>query len=198
MSGSHDELRPAGPGDTAFSVRPAGPGDVETMQRIEVDAGRRFAAIGMDAIADDAPPDAGELAAHVATGTAWVAVEPERDAPVGYATASVVDGEGHLDQVSVVADSGGHGIGAALVERVCAWAVERGHRAVTLTTFRDVAWNGPWYERLGFRSLDETELGPELAAVRADERARGIDVAPRVAMRRRLAGPPGQARQRSG
>ena len=55
--------------------------------------------------------------------------------------------------------------------------------AVTLTTFRDVPWNAPYYERLGFRSLSETELTPELAEVRAREAEPGLDPETRVCMR---------------
>ena len=49
--------------------------------------------------------------------------------------------------------------------------------AVTLTTFRDVPWNAPYYERLGFRTLAADEITPGLAAIRAheaDSRARSV------------------------
>jgi hypothetical protein len=65
-------------------------------------------------------------------------------------------------------------------------ARQRGLDAVTLTTFRDVAWNAPYYERCGFRVLDETELGPGLRRVRDTEAAHGLDPARRVCMRRDL------------
>ncbi|MEZ5377717.1 MAG: GNAT family N-acetyltransferase [Acidimicrobiales bacterium] len=171
-----------------FVVRPASLADVSVMQQIEVDAGRRFARIGMQVVADDPPPPAAQLVAHVESKTAWMAVlcgEPER--AVGYALASVVDGEGHLDQVSVADDAGGRGVGSALIEQVIDWARSPASGAVadsvTLTTFADVAWNGPLYERLGFVAIDD--LGPELAAIRANEAARGLDaVGRRIAMRR--------------
>jgi hypothetical protein len=59
---------------------------------------------------------------------------------------------------------------------------------VTLTTFRDVPWNGPFYAGLGFRAVDE--LTPGLAAVRDHEKAIGDDdFGPRIAMRKELAQP---------
>ncbi len=70
------------------------------------------------------------------------------------------------------------GLGSALLEAVC----ELGD--VTLTTFRDVPWNAPWYARRGFEVLDPAEWGPELEALVAHERELGIEVAPRVVMRR--------------
>jgi hypothetical protein len=53
-----------------------------------------------------------------------------------------------------------------------------------LTTFSDVPWNAPLYRHLGFRVLDDDDIGPELRARRADEAARGLDPASRVCMRR--------------
>ncbi|MDY7101545.1 MAG: GNAT family N-acetyltransferase [Actinomycetota bacterium] len=166
-----------------WTIRPAEPADVAELQHIEVDAGRLFAEIGMESIAEDDPPTDAELLAHIGTGTAWVAVDEAGD-PVGYALASTVDDEGHLDQVSLRPRAAGHGIGAALIEVVCGWADAEGHDAVTLTTFRDVAWNGPYYRRLGFVDVDDAAMGPELAAVRRGETDAGLDVAPRIAMRR--------------
>ena len=163
-------------------IRPATADDVEVMQAIEVDAGERFRAIGLDVIADDEPPTAQELHRHLADSTAWVAESGGQ--VVGYATASVVDGDGHLDQVSVLGSAARQGIGRALIDRVEAWASDAGLPALTLTTFRDVAWNGPYYERLGFRDLADGELGRELAAIRRSEVDAGIEVLPRVAMTR--------------
>ena len=68
-----------------------------------------------------------------------------------------------------------------------AWARGAGHRAVTLTTFRDIPWNAPFYESAGFRPLGAPEVGPGLAAIVRDEAARGLDPGQRLAMRRELA-----------
>ena len=75
------------------------------------------------------------------------------------------------------------------MEAVIAWANRAGHPAVTLTTFRDIPWNAPFYARAGFRVLASAELGPGLAALVRDEAARGLDPSERVVMRRDLAGP---------
>lgn len=166
-----------------WSIRKATDRDIAAMQSIEVDAGTRFRDVGLDAIANDDPPSADGLAAHIADGTAWVAVAGG-DVVVGYAAASVVDGEGHLDQVSVGLDAAGHGVGRELIETVHRWSNSLGHEAVTLTTFVDVAWNGPYYRRLGYEDVPADSMGPELATIRAAETAAGLDISPRVAMRR--------------
>lgn len=164
-------------------IRSARPGDFDAIRAIERRAGQAFATVGLAFVADDEPPSSAVLAHHVAAGTLWVTVDDD-DRPVGYARASVVDGEGHLDQVSVDPGHQRRGIAAALIDQVSAWASALGYPGVTLTTYRDVAWNGPVYARLGFRPLGDDELGPELTAIRARERAAGLDAQPRLAMRR--------------
>jgi predicted GNAT superfamily acetyltransferase len=86
--------------------------------------------------------------------------------------------------VSVVPSHQGAGFGRALIDRVAAWAAAAGLPALTLTTFRDVPWNAPLYRHLGFRDLDEAEIGPELAAVLDHEASLGLDPALRTCMRR--------------
>ena len=56
--------------------------------------------------------------------------------------------------------------------------------ALTLTTFRDVPWNAPYYARCGFHILDGDEITAGLETIRAREAARGLDRWPRVRMRR--------------
>ena len=162
-------------------IRRASSSDLPLLASVEVAAGARFRELGLDTIADDPGPSVAELAPHLDDGTIWVAETD--DGIVGYATASIVDGEGHLDQVSVVPEAGGMGFGSGLITEVHHWAATEGLPSVTLTTFRDVQWNGPYYERLGYLALDDRELGPELRAIREAEVDAGLDVLPRVAMR---------------
>lgn len=77
-------------------------------------------------------------------------------------------------------------LGRALLEHAAATARRAGLPALTLTTFVEVPWNGPYYERCGFRWLAEEELTPGLRAVRETERARGLDRWPRGCMSRAL------------
>lgn len=175
-----------------FTLRLATPADIATLQEIEIDAGRRFTDIGFHSIASDDPLPSETLRRHINDGAAWIA-EETASGPIGYAIASELDGEAHLDQVSVRLAASGRGVGRHLVLAVCAWAVGRGYTAVTLTTFRDVAFNGPLYARLLFEELPDSSWGPGLRRVRANERALGIDVSPRIAMRRDLLQNPPEA-----
>ena len=46
----------------------------------------------------------------------------------------------------------------------------------------DVPWNGPYYARLGFRTLDLATLNPALQAVRRAEESAGLPMAHRICM----------------
>lgn len=163
------------------TIRPAQPRDIPWMQSIEIAAGRLFAEIGMHDVAEDGAHETDVLAGYVAGGRAWVA---ERNGAVcGYALADVLDGTAHLEQVTVHPDQGRQRIGGRLIEAVADWARGQGSPTLTLLTFRDVAWNGPYYRRLGFVDLPDTALGAELAALRAHEAELGLDVSIRGAMR---------------
>ena len=152
------------------------------MQKIERQAGERFREVGMDRIADDDPPPVHELSEIVRDGRCWVAEADEGDL-VGYLTVEKVDGNAHIEQVSLVPDRQGAGVGRRLIEAAVEWARSGDRPAVTLTTFTDVPWNRPLYEHLGFRVLDEQEIGPGLRELREEEARRGLDPEIRVCMR---------------
>lgn len=144
----------------------------------------------MGAIADDDLPSVAELAGFQQDGRAWVAID-DSDRPVGYLLVDVVDGAAHVEQVSVHPGHARRGLGSALLQTALTWAGRHGLRSITLTTFAEVPWNGPYYQRLGFRVLPEDELSEGLRRVREHETARGLDRWPRVAMRRPVTDPNG-------
>jgi GNAT superfamily N-acetyltransferase len=156
--------------------------DLPELRAIEWAAGQRFFEFGLAHIADDEPLATEVMAAYVDEGRSWVATRPD-DRPVGYVLVDELDGLAHIEQVSVLPEDQGSGHGRALVERVADWARATGRPAVTLTTYDHIPWNRPLYEHLGFRVHDLTNLGPELAARRAEEAGRGMDPGLRVAMR---------------
>jgi ribosomal protein S18 acetylase RimI-like enzyme len=77
----------------------------------------------------------------------------------------------------------GRGVGRRLLEAARRFAEERRLVAMTLTTFRDVPWNGPFYERAGFREVAPEELGPRLKALLRAEVAMGMPGDQRCAMK---------------
>jgi GNAT superfamily N-acetyltransferase len=163
-------------------IRPARSGDLDALAHVERRAGERFRAVGMPAIADADPYDADELNG----AAALLVAADEDDIPIGYAMVETVEGHPHLAQLSVVPERGGEGVGSALLEAVAEWALGHGHREITLTTFRDVPFNRPYYERRGYEVVPATSWSPALADLVAREAGLGLDPALRVVMRRRL------------
>jgi GNAT superfamily N-acetyltransferase len=111
----------------------------------------------------------------------WVALADE--VPVGFAMALLIARDHpHLQEMDVHPDHGRRGVGSALLGAVSAWATRNGYRQLTLTTFRGVAWNMPFYARRGFVELPPERLTPELKSIVEVERAHGLDPAQRVVM----------------
>lgn len=159
--------------------------DLPVLQDIERAAGRCFRDIGMPEIAEDEPLPLDELARYHDAGLAWVAAS-ESDAPVAYLIADRVDGNLHVEQVSVHPDSARRGVGRSLLDHLAAHATGEGAHALTLTTFTEVPWNAPYYAHCGFRLMNDSELTPGLRKIREREAAHGLDRWPRACMSRAL------------
>jgi GNAT superfamily N-acetyltransferase len=181
-------LRGARDSTPPVSIRVARLDELTRLVEIEWAAGETFRSLGMDLVADDDPGSVEELKRYAEDGRAFVAADPH-DRPVGYLLLDLVDGAAHIEQVSVHPDHARQRIGRALIERAASWARSRGLRALTLTTYVEVPWNGPYYERLGFRYLAHGEETPGLRAIRDRERAHGLDAWPRACMSRSVESP---------
>lgn len=166
-------------------IRAARRDELEKLREIERAAGSIFRELGMDAIADDEPPSTATLAGLQAAGRAWVSTD-DADEPVAYLLMQVINASAHIEQVSVHPRAARQGVGRALIETAASWARDNGFKALTLATYRDVPWNGPYYERLGFQIFDDAHITPGLRRLRAEKAAAGLDRWPRVVMRRSL------------
>jgi GNAT superfamily N-acetyltransferase len=157
-------------------VRVAGPEDLERLPDVEAAADALFEPLG---ITDLPPPQSARERA-----AAWRVLVAGRPA-VAFAALQRVDGDVHLEQLSVHPSAGRRGLGSALLEAAVRAAREAGAARVTLTTYADVPWNGPWYAARGFAEL--ADPGPELAALLAAEAAAGLAAhGRRIAMARPL------------
>jgi GNAT superfamily N-acetyltransferase len=164
-----------------ITVQPARIDDLDDLPGIEREAAGLFVGwhVPLEVLQETTPLD--EFAAAQRRGHLWVA-RSQSAGVFGFALVELVDGTPHLEELDVAPSHGRQGIGRALVQFVKAWARRSGYTSVTLTTFRDIPWNAPFYARLGFRVLAPAELSPALQSVVADEAARGLDPATRVVM----------------
>ncbi|HWN31969.1 MAG TPA: GNAT family N-acetyltransferase [Pseudonocardia sp.] len=164
--------------------------ELPLLREIERASGEIFRDIDMALVADDEPSSVLELAHYQEAGRCWVVTgdDPAQAHPepagalLGYLLAEPVDGNLHVAQVSVHPAAAGRRLGAALIEHLARLAVEQGAAGLTLTTYRDVPWNAPYYRRLGFTEIPEARLSPGLRAIRELERTAGLDRWPRLAM----------------
>jgi GNAT superfamily N-acetyltransferase len=121
-------------------------------------------------------------------GQVWVAVDPQ-NVVVGFAITRELDGTIYLQEMDVAPAHGRRGLGAGLVETVCTWAQLHGYDAISLSTFRDLAWNAPFYSKLGFRVLDESEISIYFQQIRRQELDAGLPISARVIISRELQPP---------
>jgi len=105
------------------------------------------------------------------------------DRPVAFALFERLGGVLHLEEIDVHPDHGRQGLGARLIAAAAGEARARGERAITLTTFREVPWNAPYYARLGFRVLPREAWSDAIVERVAHETGEGLDPARRVVMR---------------
>ncbi|WP_255448407.1 GNAT family N-acetyltransferase [Telmatospirillum sp. J64-1] len=163
-------------------IRKARPADAERLPEVERSAGKAFLAIADLAwIADDEVQSAERHLELIAGGFSWVAFDGE-DVPVGFLSAEKCGNRLHLWELAVAQRHQGQGIGRRLLQQAVEAARSDSLEAVTLSTFRDVPWNRPFYERLGFRTLEAGEMPAALQAVLDEEVARGLPGERRCAM----------------
>ena len=168
------------------NIRTARPDELPLLQHLEMAAGVLFANLGMTDVAEHPPPSLQVFEHFRQAGRLWVLTDTD-DQVVGFVLVKLVDGAAHIEQVSVHPDHQGHGLGRRLIDHVDSWAAGQGMPALTLSTFRAVPWNGPYYARLGFVELRTDELTPGLTEILAEEIAFGLDPAERIFMRRPVA-----------
>ncbi len=172
-----------------YRIQPADSETLELLPAIETAAGEIFPA-------EDLAPELQEEGLPMAwfdraarEGRLWTAVTRASGLPVGFVLVTIVDGSAHLHEMDVHPDHGRRGLGTALVGAVVEWARGKRFSCVTLTTFRHLPWNGPFYRRLGFEALSPAELTPGLARLLEQEVQNGLDGSKRVAMRLELCAP---------
>jgi GNAT superfamily N-acetyltransferase len=164
-------------GQTMHEIRHADDYERDDLTEIEMRADALFDVAGIGPLPDP-------VAAHKSLDDAKALLVAGRPA-VGFARIDAVDGQAHLEQLSVLPGHMGRGVGTALLEAACDWASERGYRTMTLCTFADIPWNAPFYANRGFAPLEQ--LTPGLAELRDWERDLGLDaVGRRVVMSRGL------------
>ena len=143
---------------------------------IENRAAELFRAHGYPQVADSPFPDVAAIRNLFAGRDVRVAADAS--GPAGFIVSAPLGPYLHIHELSVDPAHGRRGIGAALVEHVSQAASEGRFDGVSLTTFRDVPFNEPFYVKLGFAEAHHPLLLERLAIETPD----GVDPASRIAM----------------
>lgn len=157
-------------------IRPADEADAEAIADIEERSITLYRVAGMDI------PDA--YTNTIEASDALVVLVSGRP-PDGFIRLADVDGAVNIALMAVVPKRMKGGLGSSLLDAACGWSVAHGYRAMTVTTYANIDWNGKFFASRGFTVLDRP--GPEMAELRDWERAVGLDaLGERVVMRREL------------
>ncbi|RHZ46631.1 GNAT family N-acetyltransferase [Aspergillus thermomutatus] len=169
-----------------ISIRLALEEDIPRMNTIETSAAQLFRTVHLAWIADSPPLDPATLRSMIAQQNVWVAVTSENTA-VGFIAVRDLDGMLYVAEMDVHEDWQRRGIARTMLEEVERRARDRGYEYVSLTTYRDLGFNGRFYARMGFEEVDVDTAG-ERHGRELEEQARcGHDRARRCVMRKRVA-----------
>ena len=168
----------SGSAGAGFVVRLTRRADVPLLADIERSAASLFRETDRAWVADEAPTDADCHIETIDAGLHWVAVLDEM--PIGFLLAELADDAIYVAELSVARSHQRRGAGRLLMEAVERAARDRGIQWVTLTTYRDLPWNAPFYRRLGFP--EPPDLPSHLVDNLRDQAAKGHDPALRCGM----------------
>ncbi len=164
-----------------YKIRQALPEDTNTLPELELQAAALFKEYDLPECVIAGTSTAKEFKEAQEAGHLLAAVLPNEQV-IGFALMEIIDMGVHLAEVDVLPSYGRKGVGASLVKSVCSWAEKNGFKCVTLTTFKDVPWNAPFYRKLGFRVMNPDEYPPDIIFRVKKEHEQGLLQEDRCAM----------------
>jgi GNAT superfamily N-acetyltransferase len=169
-----------------YRIRAARGDEVGDLQKIDIASGTLFMGTGLIDFGPSGVPTEpipeDRLRKGFGDGLIWVTVDHLEEI-VGFCLCSDRGDDLYLDQLSVLPAHGKQGLGGRLVRRALQEAESRNHRRVSLSTFRKVPWNGPFYRKLGFREIPVWRLNEWQLAIREAQR-QTMDIRLRCFMQR--------------
>ncbi|WP_017904043.1 GNAT family N-acetyltransferase [Pseudomonas asplenii] len=169
------------------AIRPARPDDIPALAAVERCAASIFREVGLAWVAEGEPLPADYLEQLCRHHTLWVATD-DNDQPVGFLAAQTLDRSFFIVELSVHAGHQKLGLGAGLMAAAIAHARAERFATASLTTYRHLRWNAPFYARLGFVEAEAASLGEEHVAQLQHEMDAGHEAGLRCAMVLRLKG----------
>ncbi|MDO8037135.1 GNAT family N-acetyltransferase [Janthinobacterium sp. SUN128] len=172
----------------SYAIRAATGADLPLLAQVERSAATLFAQAGPELawLAQGEPLPLSTLQMLQQHGGVWVAADGQ-DRPSGFLAAQPLDGQWFIVELSVALPHQRQGLGARLLDAAAAHAQTLGCACLTLSTYRHLPWNAPYYARHGFSAIEAAALGAGHALKLAREAQDGHDPALRCLMRKPLA-----------
>ena len=156
---------------SVVTIRLARRNDLSHISAIEISAAEIFTRYGRPLGDGWSPTRPEHCEGPLSAGLLWIA--EDETGPIGFLAAKTIGETLHVDEVDVVVERQRQGHGRRLMETAIDAARARGLTAVTLTTFRSIPWNAPFYASLGFVEFPPDKIPAHLAAETAAQEARG-------------------------
>ncbi|KKA20969.1 GNAT family acetyltransferase [Rasamsonia emersonii CBS 393.64] len=164
--------------DDQISIRHARPEDVPFLAAVETSAAALFRTVNLGWIADMPPMEPSLLHRMISRNRVWVAVTS--DVPVAFSAAEPKDGLFYIAELSVHREWQRKGIATKLIAEMERQARQEGFSHLSLTTYRDIEWNGKFYAKLGFVEVEPAAAGVQHVKELEDEREKGHDITRRI------------------
>ncbi|TVY83090.1 Acetyltransferase [Lachnellula suecica] len=168
-----------------FGVRRARSSDISLLERVERSASEVFRTVNLGFLANGPTLDPTVLSALAKANHLWIAVN-DWDQPIGFLGGENLDGNFHLVEISVAQEFQGRGVGKALMLSMVEQVRREGYRSITLTTYRDVPWNGRWFAKMGFMEVLAQSMGRRYLDILIEEGKYGLDRESRCVMMKML------------
>ena len=112
----------------------------------------------------------------------WVAADTQ-NIPIGFSLAiGCGSTTAHLHEISVLPTFGNRGVGSKLLRYLVQDLRDRSFQRITLSTFKTIPWNAPFYEKKGFQIIEASHLSQFLLNIQEEEKVAGLPIRDRVFM----------------
>lgn len=168
------------------NIRKATVLDIAEMSRVELSATTAFSQLPLAFLqrlpADIPPQNNAFFRSMVVLGTSWVLYDGQEMAGFICTERVIEQNCLHIHEFGIGQPFQQKGLGTRLLRFVIDWAEQQHIRRLTLTTFKEVPWNAPFYKKNGFTVISEENLDARLRALLRYEVEMGLPRAMRCAM----------------
>lgn len=160
--------------------------DLTQISAVELSAATAFSQLPLaflQQLPNDIPPRRSSFYhSMVGLGTSWVLCFDEK--VIGFICTERLSEENclHIHEFAIAQAFQRKGFGENLLKHVIIWAEQQQIARLTLTTFKEVPWNAPFYKKVGFSIVSEENLDKRLQALLQGEVQVGLPYETRCAM----------------